>query len=101
MDMGQCDPEIYEHGTPIFTTHTVPAEFIEQWVKEVERTSGQRVDWHYFAGYAIIKTTGDVGLVKDAIAKHWRELKRAMRKTYVNQGLEDLFSDDTFIGKYL
>ena len=62
-----CDSKIHKHGKLAFIMHSVPAEFVEQFVKKVATTSGQPVDWHYVGGRACVKTTGNVDKVKATI----------------------------------
>lgn len=62
-----CDPDILEHGESVFMTHSIPSNAMEGWVKQVAAKSGQPVDWHFFGGRAIVKTTGSVDAVRAAI----------------------------------
>lgn len=64
----QCDPEVYKNGDAIIMMHTIPAKGIEYLVQEIARTSGQKVDWHYVGGRAIVKFIGDRQKVVAAIA---------------------------------
>ena len=50
----KCDKDIYENGTEVFFTHTIYADDLETWINKVAEESGQKVDWHYYAGRAII-----------------------------------------------
>jgi hypothetical protein len=36
---------------------------MERWVQSIAKDSGQRVDWHYFAGRAVVKALGDADAV--------------------------------------
>jgi hypothetical protein len=40
---------------------------MEPWVVKVREISGQRVDWHYFGGRAVVKFIGDADEVRRAI----------------------------------
>jgi hypothetical protein len=62
-----CDKDIYLNGTVVLITHTIPSNAMERWVQAVNRISGQSVDWYYLQGKAIVKTTGNVSMVKEAI----------------------------------
>lgn len=62
-----CDKDIYENGTVVFRTAEIPAVKVDKWVKKVAALSGQPVDWHYVAGWAIVKTTGDIRAVDNAL----------------------------------
>jgi hypothetical protein len=63
----RCDQDVYNNGVEVFLTHTIAAKDIEKWVQAVAKLSGQKVDWHYAGGRAIILTLGDTYKVKEAI----------------------------------
>ncbi len=62
-----CERDIFDHGESVFVTHTIAPKDIEAWVKKIAALSGQRVDWHYFAGRANILALGDIAAVKRAV----------------------------------
>lgn len=62
-----CNQEIYKNGIQVFLTHTLRADDVETWVKKISIDSGQKVDWHYFGGRAIILALGDMAKVREAI----------------------------------
>lgn len=62
-----CDKKVFKKGTALFMTHSIPPNAMEGWVKKVAKKSGQRVDWHFAAGRAIVKAFGDLDKVVDAI----------------------------------
>jgi hypothetical protein len=64
-----CDRHIFEHGTAVFMTHSIPSNAMERWVQKIKQASEQPVDWHFVGGRAIVKTTGDVFKVRVAIEK--------------------------------
>lgn len=66
-DPTPCDPEVYENGEHIFTTHSIPSNAMERWVRRVAERSGQRVDWHFHGGRAVVLVLGDVDKAKAAI----------------------------------
>lgn len=63
----RCNAEIYEHGTSVFMTNTIPAEEVEVWVRLIARRSGQRVDWRSGCGWSEIIALGDLDAVEAAI----------------------------------
>lgn len=63
----KCDKEVYENGSQIFLTHSIPAKKIEKWIKAVAKESGQKVDWHYVGGRAVILALGDLKKVYSAL----------------------------------
>jgi len=62
-----CNKDIYDNGTSVFITHSIPSEDIEKWVKKIAKLSGQPVDWHFFGGRAVVLALGDIQKVKDTI----------------------------------
>jgi hypothetical protein len=66
-DPTPCDQEVFNKGKHVFTTHTIPSNAMEGWVKQVAERSGQRVDWHFVGGRAIVKALGDIPKVEQAI----------------------------------
>lgn len=66
-DPQPCDPEIFQHGTVIFITHTIPSNAMEGWVRKVAEASGQPVDWHFVGGRACVRALGDLQAVRAAI----------------------------------
>lgn len=62
-----CNQEIYDNGQEVFYTHTIYSEDVERWVRQIAKESCQKVDWHYFAGRAIVLAIGDLIVVKKAI----------------------------------
>ena len=66
-DPKPCDPKIYAEGTHLFTTHTIPSNAMEGWVRQIAEKSGQPVDWHFYGGRAVVLALGDLEKVKQAI----------------------------------
>src|SRR5690349_4717602 len=64
-----CDGEVYREGEHLFTAYGGNAELIENWVKLAAKESGQRIDWHYIGGRAVIKCIGDRLKAKEAIER--------------------------------
>lgn len=74
-----CDPEVYKYGETLFMTAQRAAD-AEAWVEKLRERSGQRVDWHYVAGRAIVKALGDADAVIRAaweLRDHFNPWKRA------------------------
>ena len=70
------------------TTHSIPATDIEWFVKKVAKLSGEDVDWHYFGGTAVIKTTGNPTLVRRALEKLMPEHDKLMERQFANLGVD-------------
>ena len=65
--MTVCDPEIYKHGAICAIITSASTEMLDFIVKRAAEVSGQRVDWHYFGGRAVVKALGNVHRVKTAL----------------------------------
>lgn len=63
-----CAEDIYKHGTPFLLLGQWDggARDLEEWCKRVASESGQRVDWHFYAGRALFKVIGDKGAAMNA-----------------------------------
>ena len=83
----KCDAEVYERGEYVFTTHSIPSNAMEGWVKQVAEKSGQRVDWHFVGGRAVVKALGDIGKVMDAIRELMPEHDRLFKVEMARYGL--------------
>lgn len=68
---GECDKEVYEHGKCIAAMGDVAGEIVEVWCKLVAKDSGQKVDWYYMGGRAVIKAVGDLKKVDEAAYWYW------------------------------
>ena len=87
-DPAPCNDEVFKKGTHVFTTHSIPSNAMEGWVKQVAERSGQRVDWHFAGGRACVLALGDLEKVKEAIAElqpeHDRLFQEALNKSFPN-----------------
>jgi hypothetical protein len=83
-DPTPCSKDIYENGTPVFMTSSIPSNAMERWVKAVAKASMYPVDWHFAGGRAVVLTTGDVSCVRAAIEmllpEHDRLYAEAVKK---------------------
>lgn len=73
MSAEECDEEVYRNGEIVCTFHASKA-VTEEWVKKIAEISGQRVDWHYVGGYAVVKYLGKRAPVVRAVEAHKDEL---------------------------
>lgn len=64
--MTKCDQEVYEHGKTIAVVVDAHSEVVEAWCQRVAKDSGQKVDWHYMAGRAVVRALGDLEAVDNA-----------------------------------
>lgn len=91
MSTDRCDPKIYEGGTTVFLTHTIPSAGMEKWVQAIAKESGQPVDWRYGCGRAEMLALGDLNRVRKAIIK----LRETHDDLYFHavKELGDMFTD--------
>lgn len=69
-ETARCDDEVYRKGEVITVLGDHPgSERIEAWVVRIRKASGQRVDWHFFAGRAVIKALGNTDAVVAVMEK--------------------------------
>jgi hypothetical protein len=71
-----CDADVFKSGSPVLIIEGLASNRIEGWVKKIAERSGQRVDWHFAAGRAIVKALGDLAAVDTAIAELMPEYNR-------------------------
>ena len=67
LELPKCTTDVYNNGKTVIVIGDGAAEDIEEWVKKVAEKSGQKVDWHYVGGRAVVKALGDLKAVDDAI----------------------------------
>ena len=65
MSIDKCDHEIYEKGN-VVAILIGGKMAIEGMVQEASRY-GPKMDWHYVAGRAVVKTLGDVDEARKAL----------------------------------
>jgi len=83
-----CDPEIFKTGIQVFKTNTIPSNAMEGWVKKVAELSGQRVDWHFAGGIAVVLALGDITKAKNAIQELMPEHDRIYKIACERLGLQ-------------
>ena len=83
-----CEAGVYKNGEVVFITNTIPSNAMEGWVRKVAELSGQRVDWHFFGGRAVVKALGNIGKVLEAI----EELRPLHDQLYF-EAVQKLFPD--------
>lgn len=62
-----CDRDVFENGAVVLVTHSISSNRMERWVQKVASNSGQRVDWSFCGGRAVVKAIGDICKVQQAI----------------------------------
>jgi hypothetical protein len=67
----KCDSEVFAKGEVVTVIGNHPGSHkLEEWILKVRETSGQRVDWHFVAGRAVVKAIGDLAKVRAAMEAH-------------------------------
>ncbi len=83
-DPTPCDPKLFEDGTLMFVSHTIPSNAMEQWVQSVAKDCEQPVDWHFAGGRACVLALGDLDKVMASMRKlmpdHDERYKQALKK---------------------
>lgn len=69
----ECDKDVYENGKVIAVFGDIAKEIVEVWCKLVAKESGQKVDWHYVGGRAVVKAVGDLNKVDKAAFNFYEE----------------------------
>ena len=85
----KCDPEIYEKGEYIGHAWDIEATKINPWLEKAAKLSGQKIDWHWYAGYVAIKVLGD--LKAALLAVIWYCPKGTIMRVYWPDGTTTAF----------
>lgn len=88
--LDQCDKNIFQNGTVVMVTHTIPPKELEIWVRKIAEESNQPVDWHYVGGRAIIKAIGNIDVVYEVIQKLLPEHDALYKKAFERYNLSEL-----------
>lgn len=81
----QCDEEIMQKGHTVFYIPSWRKKDIENWVQEVAKRSGQKVDWHYSGGNANIIGLGDLDKIRNTIKEMLPELNKSINEYKKNK----------------
>lgn len=89
-----CNADIFHNGEWIALLPGIPTKECEQWVQEVARRSGQRVDWFMAGGRNAVLAIGDLNKVrrvmKEEMADALYELIKAQYLLYQIEGYPSL-----------
>jgi hypothetical protein len=58
--ISKCDKKVYRKGEHVLTIIDLEPSEIEKIVQSAAKESGQKIDWHYFGGRAIVKVLGNI-----------------------------------------
>jgi len=75
--MNPSSEAILQHGTRVFSTHTISAKDLDGWVKEVAHVSGQPMAWNR-RGYVYV--LGDVCKAVSSLIAHREEHDDGFRR---------------------
>ncbi len=70
----RCDLHLFQQGRVVLLLAGPRSSTIEEWILKIRERTGQSVDWHFVAGRAVIKTLGNIELVKKALRESAEEL---------------------------
>lgn len=85
MDLPQCEQDIFQDGEVVFITNTIGSVQIENWIVKIREESKQKIDWYFAGGRAVIKTLGDIAVIKKAISNN-----RKLHDFYYCEAIEEL-----------
>ena len=70
-----CNQDIFNNGVSIMNiSGDATGQEMEDWCAQLRTRSGQPVDWMVCCGRDVIKTTGDVAKVKEAVIESYPQL---------------------------
>lgn len=96
MDLNKCDSEVYNNGMVVFFTNTIRSVRMEEWVQAIAKDSGQRVDWHWCGGRAVVLALGDLHKVRKAIIRH-----KNMHDLFLKEAINELYLfDEDYLRRY-
>lgn len=65
--MDPCDNDLFQNGTRLVRFSGPRSHTMDEWIKSIRAETGQRVDWHLAAGWAIVIASGDLECVRRAL----------------------------------
>lgn len=82
-----------------FVLDSLSSEYIETLVRKLREETKQKIDWHWFAGHAILLTIGDIQMVLDTIVTHFNDI--ALEYLKQNNSVNMRFIMDKLLFTYL
>jgi len=70
MSVDRCEQDIYDNGVCVGMIVNKKKDEIERIVQLIASETGQPTDWNYAMGRAMVRTTGDVELVKGKLVEY-------------------------------
>lgn len=83
--MAQCDFKVYKNGKPVCVVNSIPTADVEAWVRRLAKKTGQRMDWHSFAGRDVVLTLGNIAKALKAADEMKDELNAIGKKIWDKQ----------------
>jgi hypothetical protein len=71
----RCSRWVWWFGTPVLDIYDQEPGEVEQFVRSVANSSGQKVDWNSSGGHAIVRACGDLDKVMSAITEFQDKFK--------------------------
>lgn len=72
-DLANCDRKVFRRGKHIASIGNLKAEEVEEAVAAARQSSGQRIDWHYFGGVAVVKALGNLPAVREHLEANLKQ----------------------------
>lgn len=80
-DPQPCDQDIFNSGEAVCAIAGISSNRMETFIQRVARSTGERVDWHFAGGRAIIKVLGDAAKVRASILARAPDVTRLQIET--------------------
>jgi len=100
----RCNSDVYNNGQTIAVINSIGKERTELIVRLAARKSGQKIDWFYMAGRAVVRCIGDPYKALDALQKQLHSLKPVYYQIYLENlcpGCHEVLDYDEDLSGYL
>jgi hypothetical protein len=76
-DIGpECNKEVYHNGEVVAVITGPRPWFINAWVEEVRKITGNElIDWHFVGGRAVVRCVGDVEKAREVVGQLLPQLR--------------------------
>jgi hypothetical protein len=76
-----CDQDIFNNGEAVCVIAGVSSNRMETFIQSVAVSTGERVDWHFAGGRAVVKVLGDATKVRESILARAPDVTRLQIET--------------------
>jgi hypothetical protein len=90
-----CDDELHKHGIAVMMAD-LSSNRMEKFVTIVRKASGQKVDWFYMGGRAVVLALGDLDKVREALKKHLPMFKELRKEYLISEHIDPKFFDEGY-----